>query len=625
MEARHVSHVVAPTGTSDVETSPRGRVSPSLLRNLAIAMILLQAGWRTVIALKGYYTGDDFVFTSLASTQPLDWSYLMRVHVGHLMPGGFALAWGLDKVAPLSWPAVVLTTTVIQLLASFSVWAMLRTLFGHRVAILIPLALYLFSPLTLDSYTWWAAALNHVPLQLFMALAVLCHVRWVRERSPKWLVGSVGSFVLALCFFEKAVLILPLLFALTAWFLVDGSGWFKGILGTLRRDFLAWGSYVVISVGYIVLYRSLSTFEFDTSPPKTGSLELAQNVIGTTFVPSLLGGPWRWLPLGMPGGAADPPSLAKWISWEIVAALIVVSLLVRKRAGRAWILLGLYLLADVALLSIGRLAWIGPVIGQSSRYVADALVPACIVVGLAFLPLVGERDVYTARARSLLGRFPALRGIALAATALAINLLVLSSAVSTQAYAPIWAGNGATAWVKQAQRSLALADPAHPLLSEPVPTAVLPALFEDYSTTSRLLAPVRNRPEFASYTDVLQRFDEFGNLQPAVVNGIDTVPGPYPNCGYTANANHGAYMPLAVPVYDWSWTLQVRYLAGKATPATVTLGTGSVDVELQEGLHDLFVPVVGGGDMVVLDGIVGDAGVCIDSVTVGLRYAPDGS
>ena len=65
-------------------------------------------------------------------------------------------------------------------------------------------------------------------------------------------------------------------------------------------------------------------------------------------------------------------------------------------------------------------------------------------------------------------------------------------------------------------------------------------------------------------------------------------------------------------------------LAGKSTPASVTLGEGTVDVQLEEGLHDSF-RLVGGGGTVVIKGIEGDAGVCIDKVTVGLRYPADAS
>ena len=211
------------------------------------------------------------------------------------------------------------------------------------------------------------------------------------------------------------------------------------------------------------------------------------------------------------------------------------------------------------------------------------------------------------------------------AIALSVNLLILSAAVSTQAYTPIWASNPAPPWVRQAQESLHHADKAHPLLDQPVPSYVLFGLFGEFTGTSRLLAPVRDRPDFAPYTDELQQFDAFGNLEPAVVKGIDTKPGPYPNCGYTATASHGAFMPLTIPVYDWAWTLQIRYLAGKSTSASVTLGEGTVDVQLEEGLHDLFVPLVGGGGTVVIKGIEGDAGVCIDKVTVGLRYPADAS
>jgi hypothetical protein len=61
------------------------------------------------------------------------------------------------------------------LLAGLAALRLLRALFGERPAILIPLAVFLFCPLTMPALGEWSSGLESVPLQLatFMAQLIL--------------------------------------------------------------------------------------------------------------------------------------------------------------------------------------------------------------------------------------------------------------------------------------------------------------------------------------------------------------------------------------------------------------------------------------------------------------------
>ena len=68
------------------------------------------------------------------------------------------------NAATNQWWACVASVVLLQALASLAVLRLLRELLGNRPVILLPLVLYLFSPLTLAWFVWWANALNAVPL-----------------------------------------------------------------------------------------------------------------------------------------------------------------------------------------------------------------------------------------------------------------------------------------------------------------------------------------------------------------------------------------------------------------------------------------------------------------------------
>jgi hypothetical protein len=148
----------------------------TIVDRVAALLVVVQLLWRTWAGFQGFYWQDDFIYLWQASRQPLTSEYLMQDYHGHLMPAQFLLVWLLTRLAPREHAMSVLIVLLIQAAASVLMWVLARRLFGARWAALVPLAVYLFSPLTLTSFLWWAAALQALPLQLAMIVACWAHV-----------------------------------------------------------------------------------------------------------------------------------------------------------------------------------------------------------------------------------------------------------------------------------------------------------------------------------------------------------------------------------------------------------------------------------------------------------------
>ncbi len=123
------------------------------------------------------------------------------------MPAAFLAAGLATAVAPLQWWPAAVTLVGLQLLASLAVLRLLWLLLGPRPALLAPLALYLFAPLTVPSFAWWAAGLNSLPMQA--ALAWVAGDALLLARTGRCWYALTGTVVtaVALAFFEKSVLV----------------------------------------------------------------------------------------------------------------------------------------------------------------------------------------------------------------------------------------------------------------------------------------------------------------------------------------------------------------------------------------------------------------------------------
>ncbi|WP_433201965.1 hypothetical protein ACQP1G_11325 [Nocardia sp. CA-107356] len=380
-------------------------------------LILLQLAVRYWVANSGYFYWDDLILVGRAGTYPL-WStdLLLYNHDGHFMPLAFATAWVLTAVAPLTWAGPVLSLLVLQLGASVAVLRMLIVLVGTRWTILIPLVFYLFCPLTLPAYAWWAAALNALPLQFALAWVIGDAVRLVDSGRRRYAVSGIVVLAVALLFFEKAVIAAFAAFAIAALTRhVDGLG--SAIRVVARRGATLWAGSGVVILCWLAGYLTV----VDVSALHSSPAELRELLPGATslgIVPTLFGGPWsweRWLP-STPW--ADPPGWAAVSAWVCLCVLVVLSMRARLRIGPVWVTAAAYVL--VAQLPVA-LARSGPnttgELMQSLRYFADIAVVLTAAGGLilrarpredasVLLPgSVGVADRLR-RARMLLSRLP---------------------------------------------------------------------------------------------------------------------------------------------------------------------------------------------------------------------------
>ncbi|MET8837609.1 hypothetical protein ABZV78_27350 [Micromonospora sp. NPDC004540] len=381
---------MASTGTP---TTPDGpgllggwtRVHP--IRAAAVAMILVSLVWRAQLASRGYLAVDDYVLIARAGESDLTPGFLLTLYNNHFMPAALLITWLVTRAAGLAYWPYVLLLTAAQAVLAVSFARLLRTLVRPGWALLVPLAVFLFSPLTLEATSWWAVGVNMLPMQIAMVLAIGAQVRYVRTRRKRHLVSLALAVLFGLIFFEKALLVVPLVFLLTAFLFVGGPP-VRAVLSTVRRYWPSWLVLTALSLGFLALYGSRAESSLRRPDSLGEVLSFLWQLLGSTVVPGLLGGPWRWLPAGDGAPVTAPPELGRWIAWAAFLVLVVLTVRLRRVAGRAWLLLAAYLTLVTALLAATRLGSIySDVAGAVPRYVSDVVVVAALCIGVALLGL----------------------------------------------------------------------------------------------------------------------------------------------------------------------------------------------------------------------------------------------
>jgi hypothetical protein len=607
--------------SSATSTSPAPVVA-LLLRwtsvdRVAALLVVVQVLWRSWAGFRSYYWQDDFIYLWQASHQPLTSAYLMQDYHGHLMPAQFLLVWLLTRLAPREHAMSVLVVLLIQVAASVLMWLLARRLFGARWAALVPLAVYLFSPLTLTSFLWWAAALQALPLQLAMIMACWAHVRHIETGRRAHAIGALGALVVGLAFWQKALLIVPVLLALTL-FLAPGHRP-RQLLAAIRRRLGIWVAYVAVTAGYVALYL------LHTSPD-AGSFtwravpELAKHSIVSTFLPGILGGPW--VASAASGTLASPPPPAvTWICVQLV--VLVIGLSVWRRRGvalAAWSMLVGYLVLDVLLVAVSRLDFIGPIIGRDPRYTADAVVVAALCLGLAFVPVRGVATESPA-ARSAPFRLP--RHVHAPAAVLVLLVIYANSAwITTTAQADAMRRDEARDWVRATERTVR-DRPGQVIFDGPVPEYVIASFFGDEARVSRALAAAPVNPLFDRPTDDLHMIDGLGAARPVDMRAAaSATTGPVPNCGWAARGTAPIDVPLDRAVPAGRWVVRIGYYTATATPIVVTVGVSGQRATLASGLHYLYVVSEEPQSVTGVTVALGEASatVCVTDVVMGVPW-----
>ncbi len=629
-----------PEGSPPEGSPPEPREATEWLRAhgvtlAAVTLIVAQLWWKAILLAHSYFRQDDYQYLDRGLASGFSWAYLMWVDAGHLIPIAMAIAWVLGRVSLYNWPLTSALTLLLLAAASFAMLRMLRTLFGNRPAILIPLGVFLFSPLSLTAASSWGVVVEMVPLELAMFMAVDAHVRYLRGGEKRHAVAAAGWLLLGLAATDKGIVVPLLLFALTAAFFVPDPGihWVTAAVRAAVRYRRAWLLYCMVLAGYLAVFfvqLSGSTSQPGTpsSPGRVASLSVT--MIESNLVPGALGGPWRWWEGGLGYAQAGSPLVLEELSWAVAVVIVIVSCLCRVHAWRAWaILFGWIAIADIVPVAIGRLqVFPATLLGVQTRYLTDATGVLALCVGLAFLPLAGEQNAYRIRASAR-----RVRVLVRAAVVALVGVFLAGAVVSSQSLESATATTvmESRSYIATMRVALTHAPRGTTIVDGATPAYIMyPGFFWLHGYTSQVGGAIaRSEPtRQLAWTESLHGpagqlmiFNDRGQLFPAQVEGVSSWPPP-PGKTCWSVAPGGTRIPLGGTLYRWPWTLRLVY-SGPAGVLAVSFGGNSSTVTVPAGTHAVYVPVLGSGDLVTVE--LPDAvttAACVTNLTVG-TFQPD--
>ena len=593
-------------------------VTADPIRAVAIALIVASLAWRASIAERGWFSQDEFVIANHAFSSDLTPGFLVGIFNDHLMPGVLLVAWLLVRVDGFEgWPWLLLLVAG-QAAVSVAFYRLLRTLLRPGWLLLVPLCMFLFSPLTLEVSSLWMVGLLMLPVQLGMILALAAQVRYARTGRHRHAIGVTLAVVFALAFDTKALLIIPLLFLFSV-FLLSERRTLAGIWPAIRRFWPGWLALTAVTAAYVPYYLALPRSELQQPGSATSIVTFVADLIGTTFVPGLFGGPWVWTNAGDGPPLVDPPDLGAWLTWALLLALIVVTVRTRAAAGRAWLLLFWYVAIVTTLFVVTRLGGAFGTLGALvPRYVAEAVVVAALCVGVALLGLRDrpepEKTVWAVPA---VLREPGASAVTLVAAVAVVVAVVMGTLTTIAGFNDNWEIKHGRAYLETTQAELAAAPPGTVLAEEPVPTPVIAGYFHPFNLQSHFFRAAPLRPTFVTEGAAPSMFDETGRIRPVDVQGTDIVAASDDGCGHRVSRGTATTIALQHPAPDWPWWIHVGYLSSGDSTATFRLGRVSHEFQVHEGLNDYYFKMQSEGAAVQLRVHDPKVALCTKEITVG--------
>lgn len=590
---------------------------------VVLAGVLLVAAsmvWKTQFLYRRYFYQDDFVDLDIARKSGFNWHYLSLVGDDHFFPGLRAVTWVLARASVYNWGLDATVLLIFAAGASLAALRLLRTLFGTRPAILLPLVIYLVLPLTVPDFGWWWTGMESLPFQLAIFTMLNAHVLYVRTGCWRHLGAAAGWLVFGLLFFEKAVVLPLLLLMITSAFCVDTRSWLGGVVRTLRQHWRAWLSYAVVLIVYALV--ALAAFRASKAISHPAASMSAVRTFVSHFVrdnllPGVLGGPWHWLLAG-PGSRyaiALPSSRMVVVSEIAVVILLLVNLWIRPVAWRAWLIFAIWVvLADLATVIVGRLGFgLVSLFALETRYLADAGPVLAVCFGLACLPVAGAggraATVQRVRRRLRMGFAPRVAGAVLAA------IFVVSAIWSDQGYQKVTNGAPAVAaYVANADRALAHAAPGTFIIDQAMPTSAILPSFGAQANQSQILGALatgrqakrlRWITQATGTIDNLRMFGGNGQLLPALISGAYSVRRTGLGLKSCWPYRHGHItVKFARATVPFAQTLHIGYVWGGGAPGFLVIqyGDSAQRVYLTPGVHSVYLQVAGSVTEFAVDG-----------------------
>lgn len=593
--------------------SPLTREERVVLASLALVVVFLV--FRLWVVAGSWFYSDDFIFLGDVATGDARGGWYLEPHNVHVMPFSRWLITLVGSAGTFAWWAAATQILALHTAAAVTCWWMLRTLFGDRPGILLPLGVYLFSPATVTTTVWWAAAINQIPHQIALMGAVAAHVRFLRHRRGGDVLLTTAFLTLGFASYTKSVLIPVLLAVLTVCYFAAGP-----LVTRLReavgRYGLAWSVLGATTAVYLWVYLSVAP----SSPVPTwdvvrGTIDLS---VVQAAIPSLVGGPWSWQELGQPGGVGprlfvDVPLAGVVLAWLVVVGLTLYQGLQHRRAWWPLAIVVGYAVAGAAIIGIGRATAFGPeAAALELRYQADLVAVAALGLGLATMPLVGARQSLERRDPPLLTSPPRRRIVVVP-----IALALVSGLITSVLYVAPWHDRDTMpqiAFVETARA--ATAGTQRDVLESGVPDEVLWSAAFPKNLVSRVLSPLGRDLRIVDQGVDLNVVRPDGSIGPATISGDPrNIPGPVKECGYLVEALETVDIPVE-PVIDFPFMASLGVLAAGDVEVAVTAGTVERRIDVPRGPHTVFLPSAGAFNEVKVTNN-GFRPLCVDAVRIG--------
>lgn len=598
---------------------------------LLLAVVIVgQAGWLGYFAQRGWFYGDDLPYQADATDRRLSWHYLSAPLNDHFIPGLRLVFWLLNRGVGLDYGTTVLLRVLLQAAATLLLARLLILLVGRRLAVLAIVGWYAFTPLLLPGSLWLSTAVDLLPSQIFVLLAIDLHVRYTRSGRLPYGLGSAASLLAAVSFWELSGLTVLLLPILSLVFLHTGTVG-QRVWAALRR-WPGWLMLAAMLTCWLIAFLSGPYGGSARAPGIAADVHQLWTGWWITTAPALLGGPWHWYATGnvfFP--IADPPLALKVIAQLAFGLLLLLSIWrSRLRAVAAWLMPALIFAISVVVVTAGRYRVFGDLTPRSLNYFFPLAVPLALAMALS-LPVDAAQRSAASRARPAtaarlqhrLGRRPGP-----AAGLLLCLAILVSSTGSAISFAHRWGQNPARQYLRSLTASVRQAGPAVNLWDTRVPQSVL-AAFSDHNHVSDVLRLAGVPAEFQQPESDPMLITDQGRLVPATLYPIaHGVQRPKSLCTALIQGIGTWSVPLSAKPGVNEYFLKMSYLQHVPTTLYLTAidsdgrlvaPVGGARRQLSDQLANLYLrlPLTAPRTLLVRSQST-DANVCIGTVLLGV-------
>lgn len=578
---------------------------------VGLGLVALHLGFRVWAMSTTWFYTDDYSLIRVARESSFSWSYLMLPENGHVMPATRALYYLLAHDQLLNWDLAVVASLTLQLVAALSALWMLVVLFGPRWEVLALLVVYLTSAMTAQATLWWISSINQTPVLITFFLATGAWVLYLR--SGRWppLVGLLAALVWGLLFFQKSLFVLPTLALIALFYFASGNPW-QRTRGLLRRFWPALVAVVALA-GSFTAYYAVRVPSPAASDRPVASFDLVTALVLRALPAGVTGGPVEWET--KQGGAwADPPPWFLVLAWVLILGLVGGSMVLRRRAGRAWVLLLAHYLLLVVTLALSRAAVFGAEIGNAYRLQTEGLCVAVLALGLAWLPLRGAVESSELRPGA---RVPSPRRTT-AALVLVTTVVGATGIVSWVRYAEDWRTvNDSKDFVLTLNRG-AERLPGIDVVDRELPESILTDLSRPNNRLSDLSTVLARGVQFPTESARLAVITDDGRFHQALVDPIArSTPGPVPDCGWLVRSGEQVTVPMTAGAPFEALWMRIPYYTAEDAEITITVAGRTVTVPVRSGPNNLYVRIIDAVDGVRFDDLSSEGALCVDRIELG--------